>query len=161
MEVQKKYFGDDVAKIEMYDPVKNHWVIRWDLKSQDGRVIGQEKIFMYKPSIEEIRALIFSYYNGQCDKEILQGFTFEGKTVWLTMENQINYKAALDLAIHTNGESLPVNFKFGTDESPEYITFSTIEELRAFVIDMIKYIGITQAKFWQIKSNINLEEYSV
>ena len=38
--------------------------------------------------------------------------------VWLSSENQFNYKAAYDLAVQTGGATLPVTFKFGTDEVP-------------------------------------------
>ena len=48
--------------------------------------------------------------------------------VWLSTENQYNYKAAYDLAVQTGGETLPVTFKFGSDEQPEYHTFEKLDE---------------------------------
>jgi hypothetical protein len=38
--------------------------------------------------------------------------------VWLSTENQFNYKAAFDLATQTGGKSLPVTFKFGSTNNP-------------------------------------------
>jgi hypothetical protein len=52
--------------------------------------------------------------------------------VWLSSENQFNYKAAYDLAVQTGGATLPVTFKFGTDEVPQYREFVTLEELTDF-----------------------------
>ena len=49
-------------------------------------------------------------------------------TVWLTMEDQFNYKAAYDIAVQSNGKLLPT-FKFGTTENPIYHKFEDLEDL--------------------------------
>ena len=51
-----------------------------------------------------------SWYNSQTDAAILSGFAYNGAHVWLSVENQYNYKAAYDLAVQTGGETLPVTF---------------------------------------------------
>ena len=38
---------------------------------------------------------------------------WNNKRIWLSSENQFNYKVAYDLALQTNGANLPIIFKFG------------------------------------------------
>ena len=40
---------------------------------------------------------------------------------------------AYDLAVQTNGVSLPVTFKFGDNDNPVYYKFTTLEELTDFI----------------------------
>ena len=70
----------------------------------------------HKPDSEEIRSIVSQWYNSETDKKILSGLEYEGHTVWLSNENQFNYKAAYDIAVQTSGQNLPVTFKLGTDE---------------------------------------------
>ena len=81
-----------------------------------------------------------SWYNSQTDAAILSGFAYNGAHVWLSVENQYNYKAAYDLAVQTGGETLPVTFKFGSDEQPEYHTFTQLEELKDFYTKAVGFI---------------------
>jgi hypothetical protein len=69
--------------------------------------------------------------------------------VWLSSENQFNYKAAYDLAVQTGGASLPVKFKFGTTEDPVYYTFTNINDLSDFYMSAMRYINQTLDQGWQ------------
>ena len=64
---------------------------------------GEE--FNHKPTDEEIRSTVTAWYNRETDKAILSGFIYEGIPVWLSSENQFNYKAAYDLAVQTGGRT--------------------------------------------------------
>ena len=122
-----------VKLLECVNPVKNTWRVRWVVRErEDGSADYMEENFLGKPSGEIIRTVILGWYNEQIDREILSGFVYEGMPVWLSSENQFNYKAAYDLAVQTGGATLPVTFKFGTDEQPVYRTFETLEELTDF-----------------------------
>ena len=81
--------------------------------------------------------------------------------VWLSAENQFNYKAAYDLAIQTAGATLPVTFKFGTDDVPCYHTFLTVEELTDFYTKAMRHIQFALATGWNNKDAFNLESYRV
>lgn len=124
----------DVKLIECVSPAKNKWRIRWDIQEhEDGSADYMEAEFLNgRPSDEVVKALIMDWYNQKVDETILKGFSYEGVQVWLSRENQFNYKAAYDLAVQTNGATLPVVFKFGTDETPVYREFSALEELTDF-----------------------------
>jgi hypothetical protein len=79
--------------------------------------------------------------------------------VWLSTENQFNYKAAYDLAIISQGKSLPVVFKFGTTENPIYYTFDSLEEISDFYLSAMAYINNTLEEGWKAKDSINWDIY--
>ena len=150
----------DTARIECVNPVKNKWRIRWDYQlRQDGTTDFMEAEFTHKPSVEEIRSLVIQWYNDLTDRRILSGFSFEGSTVWLSAENQINYKTAYDLAIQTNGATLPVTFKFGTDDNPVFHKFSNMEEFTEFYTALALFVQQTLQEGWDKKYNINWSAY--
>ncbi len=102
--------------LECVNPIKNKWRVRWDVQEHDdGTADYMEAELTHKPTDEEIKDLVRKWYNQQTDAAILSGFSYEGSPVWLSQENQYNYKAAYDLAVQTDGKTLPVTFKLGTD----------------------------------------------
>lgn len=115
----------------------------------------------FKPSIEYIKSLIIGWYNKQIDDKILSGFVWNNIPVWLSSENQFNYKAAYDLAVQTQGATLPVTFKFGDTFDPVYYTFNSIEEFTTFYMSAISYINTCLAEGWTKKDNINWESYKI
>ena len=76
-------------------------------EKENGSASYMEEEFGHKPTDEEIHTLVMSWYNSQTDAAILSGFAYNGAHVWLSVENQYNYKAAYDLAVQTGGETLP------------------------------------------------------
>lgn len=150
--------------IECISPKRNRWRIRWNFSKKDDSddvYTFCEEDFDYKPSVEEIRNVIVGYYNQQIDNRILQGFEWNGSPVWLSSENQFNYKAAYDLAVQTNGANLPVTFKFGTDEKPEYVEFSTVDKLASFYNAAVSFVNKTLMDGWKIKDTINYDSYMI
>ena len=150
----------DVRLIECVNPVRGKWRIRWDVQPGDnGAATYMEAEFPYKPTAEEIRQTIIGWYNQQTDEAILSGFEYEGCMVWLSSENQFNYKAAYDLAVQTDGETLPVTFKLGTDEQPVYKVFDELSELRMFYTQAMQYIQRMLAEGWIKKDALDLSLY--
>ena len=147
----------DAALLECISPIKNKWRVRWDFSSDDNSYMEEE--FKYKPSLEEIKNLITSYYNDDIKQKILSGFSWKGYKVWLSTENQFNYKAAYDLAVQTEGNSLPVVFKFGNEDNPVYKTFATLEELADFYTRAIHHIQITLQNGWKDKDSFIIDDY--
>ena len=117
--------------------------------------------FHEKVTESAVRSRLAKYYDSITDWKILSGFEWRGMKVWLSMENQFNYKAAYDLAVQTNGASLPVTFKFGTTENPIYYQFDTLEELSDFYSSAISYINNILAEGWEKKDAIDWNEYEV
>lgn len=151
-----------VKLIECVSPARNKWRVRWDVQEhEDGSADYMEAEFAHKPTDEEIKAAVIGWYNQQTDQTILSGFEYEGDHVWLSSENQFNYKAAYDLAVQSNGTTLPVKFKFGTDEQPKYRVFERLEELADFYTKAMRFIQDTLDAGWQKKDAFNPEDYGM
>lgn len=150
----------DVALVECINPKKDKWLVRWGVTpTDDGLVNYMEAELTHKPQPDEIKGLIIGWHNERIATEILSGFNWKGMDVWLSAENQFNYKATHDLAVQTNGASLPVTFKLGSDQEPVYYTFSEVSELTDFYTSMLDYINDTLAEGWRIKDAIDWTEY--
>ena len=73
-----------VSLMECTNPVKDKWRIRWDVQEKEnGSASYMEEEFGHKPTDEEIRTLVMSWYNSQTDAAILSGFAYNGAPVWL------------------------------------------------------------------------------
>lgn len=152
----------DAALLECTNPVKNKWRVRWDVVTDESGITSYiEEVFDHKPSDDEIRSLVSGWINSQTEAKILSGYRYEGKTVWLSTENQFNYKAAYDLAVQTAGATLPVTFKLGDDGSPEYVTFDTLGSLTAFYTGAMQFIQQALLDGWNAKDAIDLDLYRV
>lgn len=162
----------NVDLFECTNPQLNKWRVRWNVQpdnSQENEKINEDLVtyneveFLYKPSIDEIKKLIFNWYNNIIDSKILSDFIWEyngvSYPVWLSSENQFNYKAIYDLAIQTNGKNLPVMFKFGTVEEPVYYTFNTLDELNDFYLKSTKFIQQTLENGWKEKDLFDFSPY--
>lgn len=120
-----------------------------------------EHIFKKRLTFIQIKDFILSEINKATDEKILSGFIWKDMQVWLSSENQFNYKAAYDLAVQTNGENLPTIFKFGSTDNPVYYKFETIEELTDFYTKAVKFINEQLAIGWAKKDSINWDDYKL
>lgn len=118
-----------------------------------------EALVPFKPSLEQLKKLVLDAINKDVDEKILSGFVWKDMPVWLSTENQFNYKAAYDLAVMSQGQSLPVTFKFGATESPVYYTFETLDDISDFYISAMAYINSTLAEGWKLKDSIDWSVY--
>ena len=182
------------------------WAVRWDFKkklnpdgSESDTYWYEEEILYHIPQLDEIKELITSWQNKQVDGAILRGCRWNDIPVWLSMENQFNYKSIFDLAAMTepqvmawdaanpdkagkeviieerqdeNGEIyhmpvptgrpksvLPAQFKFGTDDEPQYHTFTTLEELTEFYTFTMAYIQSCYTSGWIKKDTFDYNAY--
>ena len=156
--------------VECVNPRLQKYVIRWDVqpyyrtdeKSGEEKQEGYdyyEKWIAYKPSIEEVKGIVLDGMNADIDKKILEGFVWKGMAVWLSSENQFNYKAAYDLAMMSQGQNLPSTFKFGTTENPVYHTFETLEDISDFYLSAMTYINQCLAEGWAAKDAVDWSVY--
>ncbi len=156
----KRVFGAQPQYLRIEHKRKGLYAIAVDVRQEeDGNCSFVEYIFDHIPTEDEIRQCVNSYYNEQTDAAILSGFSFEGNPVWLSSENQFNFKAAFDLAVQTNGSSLPVTFKFGTDSHPIYRRFDTLEDLQAFYTGALSYIQKCLEEGWRKKDEVDYSVY--
>lgn len=145
--------------VQCINPIRDIWMITWSPETdEEGSTSYLSETIEHKPSIAEIKDIVLGWYNAEIDKQILSGFVWKEMPVWLSMENQFNYKAAYDLAVQTGGKLLPT-FKFGTTENPVYHTFESLEDLQDFYLKAMTYVNETLNQGWNVKDTINWKEY--
>lgn len=160
--MQKVIGNSDVKHIECINPKKDKWKVRWAIQvTEDGVVEYMEEDFNHKPPIDEVKDIIIGWYNSNIEAEIVSGFVWNGNSVWLSTENQFNYKTAFDAAVMSNGATLPVKFKFGTDDEPVYHEFTTIEELSDFYYNAIAYVQSVLQNGWDVKDLLDFKLYEI
>lgn len=161
--MQKSY-----GAVERFDGIQKIGVRRhevfYGLFEDEGGKYNFRGTVEYRPSPEEIKEMIVEAINKDVDQTILSGFVWtdgEGNKypVWLSTENQFNYKSAYDIAVQTGGMGLPLTFKFGTTEHPIYHTFTTLEELQGFYLSAIQFIQSTYQRGWAEKDSIDMSNY--
>ena len=151
-----------VKLLECTNPVKGKWRVRWDVhNNEDGSADYMEAEFNGKPSEDTIKTMVAEWSNDRTNETILSGFVWNGMSVWLSNENQFNYKVAYDLAVQSDGKTLPVTFKFGTDKDPKYYDFKTVDELSDFYTSAIKFINDTLQEGWAEKDSVDFSVYSI
>jgi hypothetical protein len=156
--INKKSFFTPYKKIN-----NKHVIIMFDyqpiLKEGKETLLAswEEYRFNHVPDIHEIKRVVLEYFNKQINEEIISNFEWNGLKVWLSTENQINYKSAYDLAIQTHGANLPLIFKFENIDGSVYHKFETLEEFSDFYIKTLQYIQKTLQKGWEKKDNIKWE----
>lgn len=118
-------------------------------------------------SLQTVKDAIIGDINARTDEKIVSGFVWnpaaggDSIPVWLSTENQFNFKSAYDLAIQKNGATLPVTFKMGEHEdgTPVYHTFNTMEDADDFYIKAVAYINFCLAQGWEEKDGIDWSPY--
>lgn len=137
--MRRVYGSMKTPKVECINKRLGKWRVRYDYKEETDQNIGGtyvtfvETEFAHKPTIEEVKSFVLGIENQMTNDAIISGFRWKDMPVWLSSENQFNYKAVYDLAVQTNGASLPVTFKFGDNDNPVYHKFTTLEELTDFI----------------------------
>jgi hypothetical protein len=163
--MNKSYGNTNVDVVECINPRLQKYRVRFDVRpyinneDEEQGVSFMEVEILHKPTLSEVKKMVLDGYNAITDENILKGFIWRDMTVWLSSENQFNYKAAYDLAVQTNGASLPTVFKFGTTEEPIYHKFDTLEELQDFYIKAMTYINEQLAIGWAKKDAIDWSVY--
>lgn len=141
-----------MALIECLNPRRGTWRVRLDVSETEEGAEWMEHDFDHRPTADEVRSLYVELVNSEVQQRILSGATFEGKPVWLSTENQLNFRSA---------PTVPVRFKMGEepDGSPVYHTFTTQEELEAFNKAVADYIATCLNDGWARKDAFDVEPY--
>ena len=132
--------------------------ISYDLQEEAGKELATWREIYFpkkqvaKPTIEMVKDAIKGDIDSQTDE----------KPVYLSSENQFNFKAAYDLAVQTDGANLPVTFKLGelADGTPVYHTFEEMAEAQDFYVKAVTFINQTLAAGWQRKDSIDWDAYA-
>lgn len=154
----EKIYGATERQDGLYSIGRNKWELFYGFgkdNPDDESGYNWRQKFKQKPSLADIRAIIKETINNETDRKILEGFVWKGMPVWLSSENQFNYKAAYDLAVQTGGATLPVRFKFGTDAVPVYYTFESLEDFGSFYTSAMRHIDTALNDGWDEKSLVD------
>ena len=155
--MMKKVYGSPKRQDGLYKIGRNKWelIYGYGKDSEDEETgYNYRQRFNYKPTPEECIEIICNLVNSLTDEKILRGFSWRDMPVWLSSENQFNYKSAYDLAVQTGGETLPERFKFGTDGKPLYYTFDNIDDFSDFYMSLSKYVRSVLDAGWDEKDNV-------
>ena len=154
-------YGKIESRIECINYSVGKWIVRWGEHEGAEGVQHMVQTFCPRPSLEKVRSTIEAWINAQTAERIRSGFTWKGMPVWLSQENQMNYKAAYDLAVQTDGATLPVMFKFGMSEQPVYHTFDNLADLQDFYTKAMRHIQNTLEAGWQRKDTLDWAQYQI
>lgn len=151
----EKIYGATERQDGLYNIGRNKWELIYGFgKDTEDAEFGYNWRMRFrgeKPTPTECVKHIKETINKVSEEKILSGFSWNGMPVWLSAENQFDYKIAHDLAVQSNGETLPVRFKFGTDEAPQYYTFESVEDIEDFFRSAIKYVSKVLNDGWEEK----------
>lgn len=127
---------------------------------EDGQGYNWRKYYDHLPTASELRADIEAIINGETDRKILTGMVWNGKPVYLSQENQMNFKATYDLAVQNNGSVLPVKFKLGEDADgkPVYHTFNKVEPMSDFITKCVAHINTAARDGWDAKDAVDYDQ---
>lgn len=156
-----------VALVECINHYIGKYRVRWDIQPETGEDADKQAVSYYeteiilrhKPNINDIKQAVLEGVNRMIDEKIISEFVWNDMPVWLSSENQFNYKAAYDLSVQTGGQTLPVLFKFGTTDNPVYYSFETLEDISDFYISAMAYINTCLAEGWKLKDSIDWNAY--
>ena len=148
---------DQVIKIG----VKNYLLIYGYGTDEDGNGYNFRKNYDHKPTKTELKEDITQLIDGITDSKILQGFRWNEVSVYLSTENQMNFKAAFDLNMQTGGLMLPVKFKLGEDAEGNavYHTFENMEDFTNFYTSAVGYINQCLNEGWAEKDSLDMSSY--
>lgn len=115
------------------------------------------------PTIREVKEIIETHINTITAQRILSGFTWNGKPVWLSAENQTNLQRAYVIARDTEGKNLPLKYKLGetADGSPVYHTFTKVDSFRDFFEKMDEHIQNTVSSGYTEKDSVDYTKFNL
>lgn len=136
---------------------RNKWELIYGYGTDGERGWDWRERFSYKPSLDEIKSIIIAEINNRIDSDILSGFEWKGTRVYLSSENQFNFKAAYDMAEMSQGATLPVTFKLGETEdgNPIYHEFSELGDFQDFYSKVMMHITDTLKAGWKEKDSVD------
>jgi hypothetical protein len=151
-------------------------VIGYGLTQADGDIYEWYEVYLPKTQIQQltfndVRDAICADIDARTDEAILCGYDWTVKhgddadkavKVWLSKENQNNFKAKHDAAlVYPNLVKFPMTYKISEDAEKKaiYEVFQSIEELATFYLGGINYIQTCYEAGWAEKGGIDWEPY--
>ena len=174
IDITRHHGATELKVAECIDKRFGTWRVRTDFQPSVDQETGEqsgvtfvETEFPYKPTLQEVKAFVLGVIDRQTDGKIQSGLIWHCKAtdddipVWLSKENQMNFKAAYDLAVQKQGATLPVTFKMGEreDGTPVYHTFGTMEDAEDFYTTAVAYVQKCLVEGWRKKDTFDFTPY--
>lgn len=153
-----------------YTPLRtdrSRTVASYDLQPEaDGRHATWHEVRFYHkrdgtPTLDSIKAAITADINRRTTERITSTLSWNQKPVWLSTENQQDWKGEYDRALQTDGANLPLKFKIGEQEDgiPVYHTFTSVNAFGDFWAACLQHIHLCLADGWQKKDEMDWSLY--
>lgn len=159
---EQYYNGDEATGTRLLSfPNAGHYVLLLGVYDSDnGRWQWKRDYYGAKPTRERLKSDIEGLINDLTDDNILRGYVWKDNPVWLSSENQFNFKAAYDLAFQTNGASLPARYKLGEDKdgNPIYYDFEDLATFQDFYLGAITWIQKCINAGWEEKDAVDYDK---
>lgn len=137
---------------------RSNWLLIYGYGEDETGGWNWRKYYDHKPTKMELESDIHEVIDKTTTERITSGMQWNGVNVWLSVENQMNFKAAHDLAVETEGKSLPVKFKIGEDENgaPVYHEFVDLQDLVGFWDECVAHILGCLEDGWKEKDELDV-----
>ena len=157
----EKIFGASERMDGIQQIGRKRWEVFYGFGMDGDQGYNYRQTLEYKPTVSEVKQLIIDTINANTDEKILNGFVWNGIHVYLSRENQNNFKAAFDLNMQMNGTMFPIKFKLGEDVEGNavYHTFADMEDFTDFYTSAVAYINQCLNEGWAEKDNLDMKPY--
>lgn len=153
--------GADQRQDQLLRISDKKYLLIWGYFTDGEQGYNWRKYYGHKPSVAELREDIHTLIDKQTDEKILTGCKWNDISVYLSEENQRNFKAAYDLAVQLSGQTLPLKFKLGEDADgdAQYYTFEDMDTFTSFYTTCISHIQTCLTEGWTEKDGIDWSKY--
>lgn len=101
MKIQKISCSEALMPVECINPRRCRYAVRWNHHKEEEGWFAFETVFDHAPTVDEIRAVINGHIDELTQKEIINGFSWNGRPVRLTDTAQRNFLFAVYSLNHT------------------------------------------------------------
>lgn len=154
--------------LQCINPKKQVYALLCDEQAADDGQGGtqyryQYVTFPFMPPLAMIKDTVCGCIDARTRERIVSTLTWNQKPVWLSTENQQNWKAAYDRALQTDGANLPLKLKIGEqdDGTPVYHTFTSVNAFGDFWDTCQQHIHQCLADGWAMKDGMDWSEYEI
>lgn len=114
-------------------------------------------------TLSDVKQAVLADIDERTRASIISGLTWNGKPVWLSTENQMDWKAGYDRALRTEGAILPLKYKIGeaADGQPVYHTFTSLNAFGDFTDTWQQHIQQCLTDGWAEKDAIDWSVYGL
>lgn len=155
-------FYDQHAEVgKVVKIAKSHYTLLFGngIDESSGNAYVWRMDYDHLPTKLEAKSDVDKLINGLTDGKILSGLRWHDTPVWLSTENQFNFKCAYDIAVQTGGASLPATYKLGEDGQglPIYHTFETLDDFTDFYMSCVGWIQQCISDGWAEKDGVDYD----